>query len=163
MYICKRNLFYLNYLKSSYFLRKPKTSSNSICYLKFLKKKSNKCVAFSECINSFQKYKISVVKKSAISIEIPKLNFKFQLISIHQLHCTLHSCQIARAATVDWIGAFLKCKPSYLMRGIKSVRRKMMIAWIYPKIAKSASVILVEEVASLIKEIRQCQECLLFW
>ena len=101
--------------------------------------------------------------KSAISIGIPKLNFKFQLISIHQLHCTLHSCQIARAATVDWIGAFLKCKPSYLMRGIKSVRRKMMIAWIYPKIAKSASVILVEEVASLTKEIRQCQECLLSW
>jgi len=40
------------------------------------------------------------------------------------------------------------------MRGIKSVRRKMMIAWIYPKIAKSAPVILVEEVASLTKEIR---------
>ena len=99
--------------------------------------------------------------KSVISIGIPKLHFKFQMISIVQLHCTLHSCQIARAATVDWIGAFLKCKPSYLMRGIKSVRRKMMIAWIYPKIAKSAAVILVEEVASLTKETRQCQKCLL--
>ena len=34
-----------------------------------------------------------------------------------------------------------------MREGIKSsVRRKMMIAWIYPKIAKSAPVILVEEV-----------------
>ena len=44
--------------------------------LQNLVKKFKKFVAFSECINSFQKYKFPVVKKSAISIGIPKTSFQ---------------------------------------------------------------------------------------
>ena len=48
---------------------------------------------------------------------------------------------------MDWIGAFLKCKPSYLMRGgIKECEKENDDSLDLPQIAKSAPVILVEEV-----------------
>ena len=56
MYFCKRNLFYLNYLK------RPKTSSNFYCYLTIFLKMGIFPKSLWPSQNTFQKYEISVVK-----------------------------------------------------------------------------------------------------